>query len=63
MIQEYMNKHSVTHRKAFLQMYHSQHPIYRMQFLSSRIRIKLLKARQDNASDVDTILNDIWDNY
>jgi hypothetical protein len=63
MIQEYMNKHNLTHRNAFLQMYHSQNPIYRMQFLSSRIRIKLLKARQDNASDVDTILNNIWDNY
>ena len=62
-IGEYMNKHNLTHRKAFLQMYHSTNPIYRMQFLSSRIRIRLLKAKQDNPSDVNKILNEIWNSY
>ena len=51
------------HQQAFLKMYHSVNPIFRMQFLSSRIRIRLLKAKQDNPSDVNKILNEIWNSY
>ena len=62
-MKDFIDKHNVDWETAFIEMYKSKDPIYQMNFLSARNRLRLSIAVSQKPNDVDKILTRLWKAY
>jgi hypothetical protein len=62
-MKEFIDTHHVNWETAFIEMYKSKDPIYQMNFLSARNRLRLSIAVSQKPDDVDKILTRLWKAY
>ena len=62
-MKEFIDTHHVDWETAFIEMYKSTDPIYQMNFLSARNRLRLSIAVSQKPDDVDKILTRLWKAY
>ena len=62
-MKDFIDKNGLNWEQAFIEMYKSKDPMYQMNFLSARSRLRLSIAVSQKPNEVDKILTRLWKAY